>query len=41
LVSRGRDGELSVIAFTVDAGRITAIDLVRNPDKLARVPDLG
>ncbi|MEW2352384.1 RNA polymerase sigma factor SigJ [Spirillospora sp. NPDC029432] len=35
------DGGLSVIAFTVDAGLITAIDLVRNPDKLVRVPDLG
>ncbi len=40
LVIRGRDGELSVMAFTVDAGLITAIDLVRNPDKLARVPEV-
>jgi len=35
LVIRGDDGEVSVIAFTVDAGLITAIDFVRNPDKLA------
>jgi RNA polymerase sigma-70 factor, ECF subfamily len=31
-------GERSVLAFTVDGGRITAIDIVRNPDKLAGVP---
>jgi RNA polymerase sigma-70 factor, ECF subfamily len=30
--------EVSVFAFTVDAGRISAIDIVRNPDKLAGVP---
>ncbi|GAA2095539.1 RNA polymerase sigma factor SigJ [Streptomyces albiaxialis] len=41
LVARDESGEVSVVAFTVDAGRITAIDLIRNPDKLARVPDLG
>jgi RNA polymerase sigma-70 factor, ECF subfamily len=34
-------GGRSVMAFTVDAGRITAIDVVRNPDKLAHVPPLG
>ena len=28
----------SVFAFAVDAGRITEIDIIRNPDKLARVP---
>ena len=39
LVIRGDDGELSVMAFTVDAGLITAIDLIRNPDKLTKVPD--
>jgi RNA polymerase sigma-70 factor (ECF subfamily) len=33
-------GERSVMAFTVDGGRITAIDIVRNPDKLTRVPPL-
>lgn len=41
LVVRDGDGGLSVMAFTVDAGLITAIDLIRNPDKLAKVPDLG
>ncbi|GAA1527356.1 RNA polymerase sigma-70 factor [Actinomadura kijaniata] len=41
LVVRNGDGELSVMAITTDAGRITAIDFVRNPDKLAKVPDLG
>nr|WP_232827238.1 sigma-70 family RNA polymerase sigma factor [Jiangella endophytica] len=35
---RHGDGVLTVIAFTVDAGRITAIDGVRNPDKLTHVP---
>jgi hypothetical protein len=30
-------GERSVIAFTLDAGRIVAIDVVRNPDKLRGV----
>lgn len=39
LVVRGDDG-LSVMAFTVDARLITAIDIVRNPDKLGGVPDL-
>ncbi|MFI6982978.1 RNA polymerase sigma factor SigJ [Embleya sp. NPDC050154] len=38
LLLRGMDGVLSVAAFTVDAGRITAIDVVRNPHKLASVP---
>ncbi|SDU85267.1 RNA polymerase sigma-70 factor, ECF subfamily [Jiangella alkaliphila] len=37
---RHDDGVLTVMAFTVDAGRITAIDGVRNPDKLTRVPGL-
>ncbi|WP_157420624.1 RNA polymerase sigma factor SigJ [Actinomadura kijaniata] len=41
LVVRNGDGELSVLAITMDAGLITAIDFVRNPDKLAKVPDLG
>lgn len=31
LLVRSGDGELSVLAFTVDAGLITAIDLIRNP----------
>ncbi|HEY4277767.1 MAG TPA: RNA polymerase sigma factor SigJ [Conexibacter sp.] len=33
------DGELlSVASFTIDDGRIVAIDIVRNPDKLRHVP---
>jgi RNA polymerase sigma-70 factor (ECF subfamily) len=28
------EGTVSVIALTVDAGRIRAIDMIRNPDKL-------
>jgi RNA polymerase sigma-70 factor (ECF subfamily) len=37
LVMRDADGVLTVIAFTIDAGRITALDVMRNPDKLDRV----
>jgi RNA polymerase sigma-70 factor, ECF subfamily len=40
LVLRDADGVLTVMALTVDAGRITAIDVIRNPDKLTGVPDL-
>jgi RNA polymerase sigma-70 factor, ECF subfamily len=40
LMVEATGGELSVFAFTVDGGRITAIDIVRNPDKLERVPPL-
>lgn len=36
LAGAGRDGVLSVISFTVDDGRITAIDIQRNPEKLRR-----
>ncbi|RKQ93105.1 RNA polymerase sigma-70 factor (ECF subfamily) [Solirubrobacter pauli] len=36
LAGAGRDGVLSVISFTVDDGRITAIDIQRNPEKLGR-----
>jgi RNA polymerase sigma-70 factor (ECF subfamily) len=32
-----QSGALTVIAFTVDKGRIQAIDVVRNPDKLRHV----
>jgi RNA polymerase sigma-70 factor, ECF subfamily len=41
LVLRDADGVLSVISFTVDGGRISAIDVIRNPDKLGgvREPD--
>ncbi|QKG18638.1 RNA polymerase sigma factor SigJ [Actinomadura verrucosospora] len=38
LLLRGDDGVLSVASLTVDDGRITALDIVRNPDKLAYVP---
>ena len=38
LVVRAGDGRLTVMAFTVDGGRITAIDTIRNPAKLGRVP---
>ena len=34
LVMRDADGVLAVLALTVDAGRITAIDVIRDPDKL-------
>jgi RNA polymerase sigma-70 factor (ECF subfamily) len=39
LVMRDADGVLTVIAFTIDADRITALDVMRNPDKLAGVPE--
>jgi RNA polymerase sigma-70 factor (ECF subfamily) len=41
LVLRDADGVLSVISFTVDGGRIAAIDVVRNPDKLTGVWEPG
>jgi RNA polymerase sigma-70 factor, ECF subfamily len=41
LVMLDADGLLTVIAFTIDAGRITALDVMRNPDKLAGVPEPG
>ena len=41
LVMRDADGVLTVIAFTIDAGRITALDVMRNPDKLASVSEPG
>jgi RNA polymerase sigma-70 factor (ECF subfamily) len=34
LVLRDADGVLSVMAVTIDAGRIVALDMIRNPDKL-------
>ena len=37
LVLRDADGVLTVVSFTIDAGRIVAIDAVRNPDKLSRL----
>jgi len=41
LVVLDADGVLSVVSFTVDGGRITAIDVVRNPDKLSGVQEPG
>ncbi|WP_344294490.1 RNA polymerase sigma factor SigJ [Streptomyces synnematoformans] len=37
LLLYGPEGEVSVAAFTVDGGRITAIDVQRNPEKLTSV----
>jgi RNA polymerase sigma-70 factor, ECF subfamily len=37
LLIAGTDGNDSVLAFVVDDGRITRIDLVRNPQKLRRL----
>jgi RNA polymerase sigma-70 factor (ECF subfamily) len=37
LLIAGRDGDRSVVSFLVDGGRITRIDVVRNPEKLRRV----
>ncbi len=38
---RDAGGVLTVIAFTIDAGRITALDVIRNPDNLGGVPEPG
>ena len=37
LMLTARDGDRSVVSFAVDGGRITRIDVVRNPDKLRHV----
>lgn len=37
IVVPGRDGNRSVVSFLVHGGRITRIDVVRNPEKLRRV----
>jgi RNA polymerase sigma factor (sigma-70 family) len=37
LVAEDPSGVLNVTVFTVDGGRITAIDVIRNPDKLVHV----
>ncbi|WUH98084.1 RNA polymerase sigma factor SigJ [Spirillospora sp. NBC_00431] len=39
VVARGIDGNLSVAAIVVDAGRIVAVNVVRNPDKLTSVQE--
>jgi RNA polymerase sigma-70 factor, ECF subfamily len=41
LLIPGTDGDRSATAFTVDRGRITRIDVVRNPEKLRRVSAAG
>jgi hypothetical protein len=41
LAVRDGGGVLTVVSFTMDRGRITALDVVRNPDKLAAVPELA
>ena len=41
LVVRDGGGVLTALAFTVDRGRITALDAVRNPDKLTAVRARG
>ena len=38
---RDGGGVLTVVAFTVDQGRITALDAIRNPDKLTALPEAG
>lgn len=38
VVLEDRQGLVNVIAVTVDGGRITAVDTVRNPEKLRHVP---
>ena len=37
LMSTGADGAATVMSFTVDDGRIVAIDVQRNPEKLRGV----
>ena len=37
LVLTDADGVLTVMALTADAGRITAIDVIRDPAKLGRL----
>jgi RNA polymerase sigma-70 factor, ECF subfamily len=40
LVMRDADGVLTVVALTIDDGRITAIDVIRDPDKLTAAAGL-
>jgi hypothetical protein len=37
----GLGGALSVLSLTIDAGRVVAVDIVRNPDKLRHVAAPG
>jgi RNA polymerase sigma-70 factor, ECF subfamily len=41
LVMRNSGGVLSVVSITIDAGRITAVDIVRDPDRLTAVRHPG
>jgi RNA polymerase sigma-70 factor (ECF subfamily) len=41
LVVRDGGGVLTVVSFTIDRGRITALDVIRNPDKLAAARELA
>ena len=41
LVVRDGGGVLTVVSFTIDRGRITALDVIRNPDKLAAIRELA
>jgi RNA polymerase sigma-70 factor (ECF subfamily) len=41
LVVRDGGGVLTVVSFTIDRGRITALDVIRNPDKLAALRELA
>ncbi len=38
ILTTDHDGTLSVISLTVDDGRIVAIDIIRNPEKLTNLP---
>jgi RNA polymerase sigma-70 factor (ECF subfamily) len=38
MISTSRDGYAAVMSFTIDDGRIVAIDVQRNPEKLRRLP---
>jgi RNA polymerase sigma-70 factor, ECF subfamily len=40
-VVRDGGGVLTVVSFTTDRGRITAPDVIRNPDKLAGARELA
>jgi RNA polymerase sigma-70 factor (ECF subfamily) len=37
-MSVGYDGQVTVMSFTLDDGKIVAIDVQRNPEKLRRLP---
>jgi hypothetical protein len=37
ILDDGTGGDVTVVSFTIDAGRIVAIDSVRNPEKLRHV----